>query len=81
MGRDGRRHVFRHALPAAGMIVTAPNRGPTIQWVVVWAGLGLVAYLAIAGTLKDQFDYTYVALAVVGLVGMVVRNATGGDDE
>lgn len=55
----------------------------SIQWVVVCAGLGLVAYLAVAGTLKNEFDYTYVALAVLGLVGLVVRNATesGDDDE
>lgn len=57
------------------------SRGPTIQWVVVVAGLGLVGFLAVAGTLKDEFDYTYVALAVLGLVGLVVRNATDSDDE
>lgn len=63
------------------MTVASSKRGPTIQWVVVVAGLGLVAYLAVAGTLKNEFDYTYVALAVLGLVGLVVRNASEGDDE
>lgn len=63
------------------MIVAQRNPGPSVQWLVAVFGLGLVAYLAVVGTLKDEFDYTYVALAVLGLVGMVVRNATGGDDE
>jgi hypothetical protein len=55
---------------------------PSLALVVVIAGLGLVAYLAIAGTWKNDFDYTYVALAVLGLVGLVVRNAVdGGSDD
>lgn len=63
------------------MTMARRTQGPTIQWVVVVAGLGLVAYLAVAGTLKNEFDYTYVALAVLGLVGLVVRNATGDDED
>lgn len=62
------------------MIVSANRNRPNVQWVVVTAGLGLVGYLAVVGTIKNEFDYTYVALAVLGLVGMVVRNATGGDE-
>lgn len=82
MDRDRRRHVLRYALSAAGVIVTEGNkRGPTIQWVVVLVGLGLVGYLAVVGSIKNQFDYTYVALALLGLVGVVVRNATDSDDE
>lgn len=58
------------------------GKAPSIQWLVVCVGLGLVVYLAVAGTIKNEFDYTYVALTALGLVGLVVRNATkDGDDE
>ena len=64
-------------------VVTRNHKPPTIQWVVVSVGLGLVAFLAVVGTLRNEFDYTYVALTTLGLVGLVVRSATdkAGDDD
>lgn len=52
-----------------------------MQWVVACVGLGLVVFLAVAGTLKDEFDYTYVALTALGLVGFVLKSATDKDDD
>lgn len=63
------------------MTVARSDKRPTIQWIVAVGGLVLVWYLAIIGSIQRDFDYTYVALAMLGLVGMVVRNATDKDDD
>lgn len=62
-------------------MTVAQRKAPSIQWIVVTVGLGLVAFLAVAGTIRKEFDYTYVALAALGLVGLVVRNAAEDDDD
>lgn len=52
----------------------------SMQWLAVVVGLGLAVYLAVAGTIKEDFDYTYVALTALGLVGFVLRSATEKTD-
>lgn len=52
-----------------------------LQWVVVVAGLGLVFYLAVAGTRAKDFDFTYVALVTLGLVGLIVPKADRSKDD
>jgi hypothetical protein len=54
------------------------------KWLVTVAGLALIGYLVVAGTIAKDINYTSIALALVTLLGLMwgnPMNRRNGDDK
>lgn len=49
--------------------------------VILVTALGLVVYLVIDGTLKNELDRIYVIGLLVAIIGYFVKDLTGEDEE
>lgn len=49
--------------------------------VILITALGLVVYLVIDGTMKNELDRIYVIGLLVAIIGYFVRDLTGEDEE
>jgi uncharacterized membrane protein len=57
-----------------------PRRSPERLLILVTA-LGLVVYLVVDGTMKNEIDRVYVIGLLVAIVGYFAKDLTDGDDE